>query len=441
MNPGEFERHDEHYLRSITEMGHAREVVTNQAIFTNNNIKLVDKGTRIDSGLFERLVQHKLMPRFDQSFTVEDAVTHASLQKYARNLLDNDPGFAMLRACKKEKDRLLKVIDSITLLDPIAFKLTVAYCQRPEVFEHSMRVALVALHLAIQCHIRSERDLGIIATAALFHDIGILHVAPDLLRPGRRLEQSERHHLYAHPITGYLIFREYPDYHPSIGRAIFEHHERLDGSGYPRALKGKEISPAAQILMLAEVANTVFERAQESRSLAKISVLLRLNHKKFNRPMSNALLAMMDDFETAGGTVTADHASSNTHDRFPALAERLAELAQIFQTWPSARPADMATPPASSLFAVLNERIGDLHRSLLDAGFDTQAPAALLEALKEDAGALNELDILLAETRWQLAEIFNETHRRKHELADNEVGALMPVFDWFAQSATALGLT
>ena len=60
-------RHDEHYIRSITQMGDAQNVVTSQAIFTSKKIKLIEKGVKVNSALFERLVSHKLIPKIDGS--------------------------------------------------------------------------------------------------------------------------------------------------------------------------------------------------------------------------------------------------------------------------------------------------------------------------------------------------------------------------------------
>ena len=51
------QRYDEHYIRSITQMGDTQNVVTSQAIFTTRKIKLIEKGVRVNSALFERLVR------------------------------------------------------------------------------------------------------------------------------------------------------------------------------------------------------------------------------------------------------------------------------------------------------------------------------------------------------------------------------------------------
>lgn len=417
-------------------MGELRKVVTNQPIFSSNKIKLVDTGVAVDTSLFERLVSHKLMPKFDQCFSVEDGITPASLREYAQNLLDKEPALEVLRGNPKERRRMLDAFGGIQLPEALAFKLTVSSCKRPDVFEHSVRVALVALFLAIKSYFMSAKELAALAMAAIFHDIGILHVSPDLLLPGRRLVEAERHHLYAHPITGYLVLRDYPELHSDIARAVFEHHERLDGSGYPRGLKKENICLGAQMLMLAEVANTVFECTPKAQSLAKLTVLLKLNHRKFNRKLSNRLIALVGEMQSVPTTGWVNGTLSE-------LQCRVLEVAQIFQDWESAQVTarnNVENEAIIPLLAILDERIADLQRTLLDAGVDTSEPDALLEIMREDPEAMVELDILFGETKWQLAEIIHEAHRRRQDLSEDIGSQQFSVFDWLAQSEERLSL-
>ena len=433
------QRYDEHYIRSITQMGDTQNVVTSQAIFTTRKIKLIEKGVRVNSALFERLVSHKLIPKIDHCLAVENGIGRESIKEYAMKLLDTDPGLEVLRGDPKVRSSIARAFDDIPLCEPMAFKLTVAWSQRPEVFDHSIRVALISLSLAIRNFFLSVKELASLAAAAVFHDIGILHVAPELLCPGRRLEKSERHHLYAHPITGYLILREFADYHPEISRTVFEHHERLDGSGYPRGLKEEQICLAAQILMLAEAANTIFEQGDKAKNLARFSVLLKLNQKKFNSELSNGLLALVQEMQT-----DEDHsdAQSSAFDSAPTVESRLREVARIFKDWKATRTQHQSAvethQTAITLPSIIDERIQDLQRMLLHAGFDVSNLGILIAILQDDPEAMIELNILLGEVRWQLREIIYETHRRLDErsgaIDDVESSAL----DWISRNEKAI---
>lgn len=98
------ERYDEHYVQSVIRMGDNRNVYTNQAIFTTNKIKLVEKGVKVDSALYERLISHKLVPKIDECLSIDSAITQKHLQEYARKLL-NDPGMFLINNEKRTREK------------------------------------------------------------------------------------------------------------------------------------------------------------------------------------------------------------------------------------------------------------------------------------------------------------------------------------------------
>ncbi len=225
-----------------------------------------------------------------------------------------------------------------------------------------------------------------------------------------------------------------------LGRTVFEHHERLDGSGYPRGLKGGEISRDAQILMLAEVANTVFESSPQSQNLAKLSVLLRLNHKKFNRDLGNRLIALVAAMQS-GHREDDDH--STAFANLSRLPPRLDELAHVFSDWSETfRTFSQSTKnaPTSLISLVIDERLAELRRTLSDAGFDLDQVEAVASAVSEDPEALVELDILIGETRWQLTDIIHEAYRRMSDALNDSAGMPLPapILGWLERSETRL---
>lgn len=129
--------YDGHYINSVTALGDTHEVVTTQAVFTRNGIKLIDRGTRIHSALRDKLVQHKLIPSIDKCLSVVDSVTNASLRARAGEILDSEPRFRLL-AGGSGVERLLNAFYAMPMNEALAFKLTMAREQRPDIFEHSI---------------------------------------------------------------------------------------------------------------------------------------------------------------------------------------------------------------------------------------------------------------------------------------------------------------
>jgi len=422
------ERYDEHYISSVTALGDTHEVVTSQAVFTRNGIKLVDVGARINSAFREKLVQHKLLPPIDQCLTVAGGVTQASLRERAREILDAEPRFQLIRSALPGVERLLNAFYAMPLSPPLAFKLTVAREQRPEVYEHSVQMTLIALFLAIKSRM-SDRDLATVAAAGMLHDIGDLHIDPELLRPGRRLDAAEMRHVYAHPMTAYLILQEYPPFHPEISTAVFEHHERLDGSGYPRGLKGEEIGPIGQILMLAEAVTTLFEKSWRTHGASRLSVMLKMNRRKFNRELVDHLVGLLHGGQPQGldsqGEVSAE-----------VVVAQLDQLAEVFRNWHGAyQSCTVDTPKVAEapLVAFVEQRITGLERALLETGFHPDELAALTAGIEDDAVALAEMQLMVRESRWQVSDILNEVSRRRAGLEADAAGRAL-VENWIGRT-------
>lgn len=116
---------------------------------------------------------------------------------------------------------------------------------------HQQRVAVLASAIAAEMGLEEEHIEGI-RMGCLVHDIGKIHVPAEILsRPGR-LSPVEFGIIKTHPQVGYDIIREV-DFPWPVGEMILQHHERLDGSGYPGGLQGEAIVLEARILGVADV--------------------------------------------------------------------------------------------------------------------------------------------------------------------------------------------
>jgi len=91
-----------------------------------------------------------------------------------------------------------------------------------------------------------------LATAALLHDIGMTKIPGAILEKKGELSEKERKVVYTHPIYSYRIITREIGYPEEIGRTVLYHHERWDGKGYPKQLKGKEIPLTSRILSVVD---------------------------------------------------------------------------------------------------------------------------------------------------------------------------------------------
>ncbi len=116
---------------------------------------------------------------------------------------------------------------------------------------HERRVGLIAADIAREMGWPEEKCLSL-QWIGLVHDIGKIAVPTDILTKPTRLTHSETEMLKEHAERGYEILKDEKFPWP-IAEIIREHHEHMDGSGYPHGLKGEEILPEARILAVADV--------------------------------------------------------------------------------------------------------------------------------------------------------------------------------------------
>jgi HD-GYP domain-containing protein (c-di-GMP phosphodiesterase class II) len=92
--------------------------------------------------------------------------------------------------------------------------------------------------------------------AGLIHDLGKISVPAEILSKPSRLSDLEFSLIRIHPEAGYEILKDIEFPWP-IARMVLEHHERMDGSGYPRGLTGEQLLPASRILAVADVVESM----------------------------------------------------------------------------------------------------------------------------------------------------------------------------------------
>lgn len=410
-----------HYLRALTDMADERTVVAGAAIYTDKGIKLVEKGARIDSRLYDRLVQHKLREPIDSHLSVENPVNAEALVATGQDLAEQDVLCSLLSEAIGSGARLLAPLRAVALPMPVACKLTVMRDKRPALYLHSVRMMMVSVFLGLKT---AERDLGALAAAALLHDLGVLHMDPAWNDPDFKVVGVQRKHLVAHPITSMLMVRDSKAYPPAVADAVLEHHERMDGTGYPRGLTGAGISSMGRILMLAEVVAAFFEKYSDMPA-QRLSLVLRLNHRKFPSTLVAHVLPLLQE------EVARESALMPLGNDAPRQAELLADA---FMKWDELKtslpPAMLKAMPPGSAFAFTEARLMALQKALVEAGSHPQHQAGLMAQLQGDVVGLAEVALVGREAIFQLQSVLNACHRRWPDLGKRATPGDAAVANW-----------
>ncbi len=143
---------------------------------------------------------------------------------------------------------------------------------------HGNRVASIALKIGKKLNLPPTR-LNIIKKAGIIHDIGLIAIPAQILTKPEKIKKAEFELIKEHPLIGHNIIKE-TNLHENIARSVLQHHERIDGSGYPEGLKKSAILIEAQILAVADVidAMTSHRAYRTAHSLCK--ALQEISQKK-----------------------------------------------------------------------------------------------------------------------------------------------------------------
>jgi len=173
--------------------------------------------------------------------------------------------------------------------------VTLIETRDPYTAGHQQRVTKLAEAIAREMCLSDSR-IEAIRMAATIHDIGKVYVPAEFLnRPGR-LSEVEFNVIKLHPQIGYEVLKSIDFEHP-VARIVQQHHERLDGSGYPLGLSGQDILMEARILTVADVVEAMNSHRPYRPSLGLEVALAEIveNKGKFYDP--DAAAACLDLFQ------------------------------------------------------------------------------------------------------------------------------------------------
>lgn len=246
-------------------------MVIGKTISNEAGLPLIQKGVIVTEGLINRLKQLGIQyvyiqDKISEGIEVEETVPMAVRRKAVRQITDAfykikgmDTKYASL-VIEKQSKEIKKLVDdilnSILNSEEVLMVLSDTLLYDEYIYQHSFQVTLYSLAIAKEMGY-SESDLRTIGIGALLHDVGkMITPAEILFKPGR-LTEEEFEMMKQHARSGFDILRNLHTVSLLVAHCAFQHHERLDGSGYPRALVDYEIHPYAKIIAVADVFDAV----------------------------------------------------------------------------------------------------------------------------------------------------------------------------------------
>jgi HD-GYP domain-containing protein (c-di-GMP phosphodiesterase class II) len=384
-----------HYLDRVIDAAEARPVEASEDIVSRNGTKLVAKGARVDARVRERLLEHKLLKPLETSLTIQGGIDNAALVQVGQEALDRHP---LLRSAYvvREGHAPLHVLRDLPLSAPLQSLLTLQARERPGALHHLVAVALLNLSLHLRLGRSASAVLGSAALAGLLHDSGELYIDPQVVKNGSRDFDGWKQ-LCVHPMLGNKLLMRLPAPDLEAAAAVLEHHERLDGWGYPASVGGEALGLGGRILAVAEVAAQALDDPAPATST---SVALKLIPAEFDRRVVEALLG--------DGAAVRGEAGSAEAPPFEQTLDQFRAICNAVQGYETRRCGLVnKLEDAPTVFRLARDRYERIVAAFASTGLDVRDPDALIVRLAGD---------LPADLRLELALVVREVDRRFAEL-------------------------
>ncbi|MFO1327122.1 MAG: HD domain-containing phosphohydrolase [Rubrivivax sp.] len=274
-----FTRANPHALATILDCAQTKSIIASRDIFDIAGFKLWARDQPVSVELQRKLMDRQLRNPLETCLMAEDGVTAKTLQDSLWALLSGtSPLSALLRGAAP---RLLQEVHHLPMHSVAQLLLTAAQTSRPASFEHAVQAMAVAGALMIG-HGGGPADIRVAMLGGLLHDLGEMYIDPRYgeADADRTLDLLSYQQLVVHPHVGRLLLQQLTNYPPSLARAVAEHHERLDGSGYPHALQRDDLSNLGKLLAVTEA--TLGALRGDAPCLARASVALRVVPGEFD---------------------------------------------------------------------------------------------------------------------------------------------------------------
>ena len=394
-----------HCLQRIARLAQEMTVVARCDLVDEGGATLCASGATISRSVGLTLAQRRLRQPLEASVDLTQEIAPSEIVDDCRALMQQTPALALLGA-----GRIAAIAHALAGLPgggALTLLLTIARQFNRASYQQSLAAMIVGARLAAALDL-VERDGDWLILAALVKDVGESYIDPQLV--DGRLPVQEWPQVAAHPAIGHAFVRAFTDFPPALADCVLQHHERLDGSGYPQALSAAQITPLATLLGLADCVSAVVlggasEATLDARSGwclgERVAVALTLVPGEFPPAAVAAIATALAPLADAGGSPAG---GSFAQCILPTL-QRIRAARLLAETLSKSAP----TPGLAAIGSFALAAIRGFDKRLRAIGvYDL----ALLGVLESDPPRMGRTCLVVAEVGWRLRHLARSVYLR-----------------------------
>jgi len=238
------------YTTHLTEVNEHQRVLASEDIFNEQGVLILKKGTAICASIQDKVLQFKLLKPIEYSISIENELDTKSLIKLISEFLDDHPQLRQLHDSLNLSTHIRWLCGTINEFPIIKQKITVLSLQLESHFNRSLATAWFSTLIAKQMDL-PDNQIKSAFYAGLCMEIGLLHIDPIIVNNTEDLTENHTRLIQGHTAIGWKILQGIKGMHRDVALAVFEHHERCDGSGYPKSKFLDELGLIGQIVGMA----------------------------------------------------------------------------------------------------------------------------------------------------------------------------------------------
>lgn len=395
------------YTAHLAKVNESNAVLASEDIVNAQGVLVAKKGTNIDQRTAAKLMTFKLTKSLENSVSIENEIDGAALLLHIRNFLKENDQLRLVHERINMEAGLPRLSSSVNTFPIIKQKLTVMSILMPHLYQQSISSAWLAAVIGKRMGF-GDGQITMLFIAGLTHDIGMLHISADLLNKKGDLTAEEWRQIQAHPVIGQRILSSMDKLPKEVGRAVLEHHERVDGSGYPAGRPGDELHLYGQILAMTDAIQGAYRQHVQSNkgSIRNLFPILQMNSESHFYKTYEAVITTLKQVGFPEATSINDANLSESikfvREQYHLLSKEIERLTKITAAFPADHnEKELRAIDVSLLFCMKTVR----GSGILDEGYlrwlDQLEQSKLAFAYRE----LEDVTLMMKELKFQIGRI------------------------------------
>lgn len=356
----------------------------------------------------QEAVKQKLLQKKDGFLQAESVIDINDAINVLKSLNNKHADVKTISKALESQNYLIKLFEEI--LSPFLLERLSVFAEHyPEVYERHLFCAWLSGLVAREMGL-SEEMIKNCMSAALSRDIGLLYLPAVLLDEDAKYGPSEWNAMKTHTLVGEIVTRDIGELNAEQTRAIVEHHERHDGMGYPRGLKGKDLSILGEIVGAVDTIGAIrFKRFEHSgRNLRDVYSYVQMNENQFNPKVNSALFKVLvktgieksfvNPFKTVDKLVSHLYVRGAAMNGAIHLMSKLDDALIFFENGPKKKELQKVNQQVVKIISqsgILDKQMLEWLNSM-DSSFDYR---------KVDLAELSEMELMQNELYWHLKRV------------------------------------